>query len=159
LYLCTLLKRTTSIRASAGPQRPTHRPPLTTLHPPRTIHTTTHTSLPTTHCPPLANACFFRAPPPPGTWTPPVLPLLPGRLTAPTALLPAALTATPAAPPQPNPLAAASRLSGRCYVPPCTIRWPTTPACSRLPSSPLHCPHTSQEHGLLKHPMPMRAIS
>jgi hypothetical protein len=59
LYLCTLLKRTTSIRASAGPQRPTHRPPLTTHHSPPTTHTTTHTSLPATHCPPLANACFF----------------------------------------------------------------------------------------------------
>jgi hypothetical protein len=59
LYLCTLLKRTTSIRASAGPQRPTHRPPLTTHHSPLTTHSTTHTSLSTTHCPPLANACFF----------------------------------------------------------------------------------------------------
>jgi hypothetical protein len=59
LYLCTLLKRTTSIRASAGPQRPTHRPPLTTHHSLLTTHSATHTSLSTTHCPPLANACFF----------------------------------------------------------------------------------------------------
>jgi hypothetical protein len=156
LYLCTLLKRTL-----ASVLQPALSDPPTAHHSPRTTHYSLPTPLPTPHCPPLTarllpTLAFSR----PSTAA--------RNLDAACPACPAwssdgshgsALTATPAAPPQPNPLAAASRLSGRCYVPPCTIRWPTTPACSCLPSSPLHCPHTSQEHGLLKHPMPMRAIS